>query len=523
MARSRSYLIIFLLCLPLISCGDLSEPKLDFIGFPIINGQTDTSLDHMSIVLVMSNGGMCSGTLIAPRVIMTAAHCADGISPGSFTIKFGNSIYTATDRYVDDKWVHPYYNEQQITNDIALLRLSSNAPSGVVPIPYLPKSIGITTADVGSTPIEFVGFGMTDPYDDYSSGTKMTLTDTLSWVCYSGGGCGYYNPGQMNTICINDTPGGLCSGDSGGPALVSRGGQEYVAGISSYVGGNCEQFSCCTKVDEFEDDIRDFIGGLNGVSCSSAAQCDSGKCVDGVCCASNCPAECMGCNVPGHLGECVEVSNGTFCLDNDLCNGPETCQNGSCVSGQPLDCSNANKCTGETCDPAQGCLFEPMANGTSCSNGNACDGAETCLNGMCTSGTALNCNDNNPCTADSCNPAVGGCLNTDLADGTNCGGGLCGEATCSAGKCISHDTATCDDSDPCTRDWCNPDTGCVNAAVPEGYACGECMMCTATKQCVEVADCGAAGGCGCASSTNSPGGMFGLALLALAFMLRRKR
>ena len=46
-------------------------------------------------------------------------------------------------------------------------------------------------------------------------------------------------------------------------------------------------------------------------------------------------------------------------------------------------------------------------NGTSCSDGNVCNGAETCQNGTCTAGTALVCNDNNVCTTDTCNPSTG--------------------------------------------------------------------------------------------------------------------
>ncbi|HEU0035963.1 MAG TPA: multicopper oxidase domain-containing protein [Kofleriaceae bacterium] len=45
----------------------------------------------------------------------------------------------------------------------------------------------------------------------------------------------------------------------------------------------------------------------------------------------------------------------------------------------------------------------------SCSDGNACDGTETCdaTTGTCAAGTSLNCDDGNPCTADSCDATTG--------------------------------------------------------------------------------------------------------------------
>jgi hypothetical protein len=498
------------------ACTSPEDPGVHFLNYPIINGEEDFDADHKAACVVMGTYGMCTGTLISPRVVLTAAHCADG-SAGSYEIRFGHNIYNYTSRTVVEKWVHPYYDSNALRNDIALMRLGSSAPSDVTPIPHLPASLEVTQSDVSSqTPFTFVGFGMTDPFDDYSSGVKMQFTDRINWVCTQYGGC---NPGQQYTICQDQTPSGLCSGDSGGPALVERGGQTYVAGIASYVYGNCEDAGCSTKVDEFESDINDFIGGVLGASCTSSVSCDSGHCVDGVCCESACTFICHACNLPGNLGSCLEVPDGTFCLDNDLCNGPETCQNGSCVRGDPPVCANANPCTGDTCDPDEGCLFEHMPNGTSCSNGNPCDGEETCLAGVCQAGSALDCDDRNPCTADSCERSAG-CQHVFLANGLSCGGGLCGAASCQAGECVSANTETCEDNDPCTRDWCNPDTGCVNQREPNGYACGECLMCW-EGACVEAPDCGGSG-CGCSGQSDARGsGLF--LLLLMPFFLARRR
>lgn len=41
-----------------------------------------------------------------------------------------------------------------------------------------------------------------------------------------------------------------------------------------------------------------------GASCVEASQCDSGTCVDGVCCRTSCDTVCTRCDAPGQEGEC---------------------------------------------------------------------------------------------------------------------------------------------------------------------------------------------------------------------------
>ena len=115
----------------------------------------------------------------------------------------------------------------------------------------------------------------------------------------------------------------------------------------------------------------------------------------------------------------------------------ETCQNGACTPGTPLNCNDNNVCTVDSCDPLFGCTHPAILNGTPCLDATVCNGAESCQNGTCTAGTPLNCNDNNPCTADSCDPVLG-CLHTPLGEGASCSDGdICnGAETCHLGLCI---------------------------------------------------------------------------------------
>ncbi|MBI3206245.1 MAG: amidohydrolase family protein [Myxococcales bacterium] len=71
--------------------------------------------------------------------------------------------------------------------------------------------------------------------------------------------------------------------------------------------------------------------------------------------------------------------------------------------------------------------------------GQACDDGDACTTGetysatcQCGGGASASCDDQNPCTADSCDP-TGGCGHASVPDGTACGTGL----SCSAGACVA--------------------------------------------------------------------------------------
>ncbi len=518
------------------SCNSQSDisPEIRWMGNPIINGSPDTSAAHQAVVYIQValnqyQGFACTGTLIAPQIVLTAGHCVCGegnatqLSPDKFVVMFGDVAQQGNPvRGVAEVKKHPNYNPNwnygAPKNDIALLRLSYNAPSSVTPIPYLSSSMGITKNDEG-TSLEYVGFGKTE---SGSSGTKLHVFNDLDLVCTAFSGCNYgQGIAAPNTICEDQTPGGPCSGDSGGPAFITRNGTQYVAGVTSYGDQYCQYFGCSTKVDSFEDFIRDFVGGQNGSSCSSDSQCDSGFCVDGVCCSSSCTAECSACNNSGHLGTCTSLANGTTCGDGDPCNGVDTCQNGTCVSGAPPVCDDNNVCTHDTCLTGSGCHYSPYADGQDCSDGNVCNGMETCQQGVCTSPGWLDCDDHNPCTFESCDEQTG-CQHTPKDDGTPCDMGPCGSGTCQNGQCSSAAGDLCDDGLDCTEDYCVEGQGCMHDSRPDGFPCGDCAACF-SGACSKLDTCATEDtGCGCSASAGSPLGLFSLVLGLIVLIAFRR-
>lgn len=124
-------------------------------------------------------------------------------------------------------------------------------------------------------------------------------------------------------------------------------------------------------------------------------------------------------------------------------------------------CDLAESCTGTSIQcPAN--RFKP--DGTPC----GCNVAAGCLNGVCFA--EENCDDGNPCTADSCEPGIG-CRHEAMPDATSCSDDtVCnGEEFCRDGVCYAGQTLVCDDRNPGTADRCDSQRGCMH--VREGCSC----------------------------------------------------
>ncbi|MFQ5479240.1 MAG: hypothetical protein ACE5E4_11560, partial [Candidatus Binatia bacterium] len=179
---------------------------------------------------------------------------------------------------------------------------------------------------------------------------------------------------------------------------------------------------------------------------------------------------------------CVNTNNTVPCDDGDACTQTDLCQSGGCVGGDPVVCTALDQChDGGTCIPLTGlCSGPPRPDGAGCDDGSACTTGDTCISGICVGGAAPDCNDGNPCTDDSCNPASGCASVANAApcdDGNPCTAG----DVCAAGVCAGGSPSNCDDSNVCTNNSCDPATGCVSAANTAG--CDDGDACTLVDTC----------------------------------------
>ncbi|MFH0901237.1 MAG: kelch repeat-containing protein [Pseudomonadota bacterium] len=215
--------------------------------------------------------------------------------------------------------------------------------------------------------------------------------------------------------------------------------------------------------------------------CDGYDYCQVGVCIkaEPINCDDANPCTNEICTEKGCLG--VTILDGTPCSDGNACNGLETCSQGTCRGGRTLVCNDRDDCTSDSCDPLLGCVYSPIINGGRCSTKTVCGG--TCQNGMCTGGDPISCDDANPCTADQCEGTS--CVREALDNGTGCDDfDSCTRGTvCLNGMCVGGQAVGCDDDNPCTNDSCDSSTGCAHA--PNTETCDDGDPCTINDKCAD--------------------------------------
>lgn len=236
-----------------------------------------------------------------------------------------------------------------------------------------------------------------------------------------------------------------------------------------------------------------------GTACDPQGACpvESGRCCvdNGANCQQVLEELCSGDDTYFHgagsncsdPGDCwVPCDSDADCNDGDVCNGGETCElaTGNCLAGIELDCDDNDGCTSDTCDPVGGCANPVLS----------CDDHNVCTTDSCNPATgcehvAPSCDDGVACTVDSCDPIGGFC--THDVDDELCDNGLfCdGEETCDALLgCQTDVPVDCGDGLDCTLDSCNESTDQCDHA-PDDESCDNGVFCDGAEVCDLVLGC----------------------------------
>ncbi|MFQ5514510.1 MAG: hypothetical protein ACE5FG_08715, partial [Myxococcota bacterium] len=262
----------------------------------------------------------------------------------------------------------------------------------------------------------------------------------------------------------------------------------------------------------------------DGTPCEGDFFCTVGDtCSAGVCVQGGTPTDCSGATTACTIGVCnetadtcdaVPVADGTSCEDGSLCTTADVCQTGTCVGGPPPNCNDGNSCTNDSCNPAIGCLNNPVTDGTVCSDDSVCTTGDSCTAGVCT-GTPVACDDGLFCNgAETCDPVLGCQAGTPpvVDDGVACTIDGCDEATdtvqnvpddtlCSDGlfcngnefcdpllDCQAGTPPTIDDGVGCTIDSCD-EVGDQVVHSPTASLCDDGLFCNGAEVCDPLLDC----------------------------------
>ncbi len=274
----------------------------------------------------------CTGTLIAPNVVITAAHCIQSTMSNFVAYPIGQAqvggVYGANtnqsariiDYVIHQNW-KGYVGEDQ-SHDLAMLYLS-NPLRGVE---VYEIAYGQGTDYIGQN-AKAIGYGKTDANNDNTTGIKMSTMLSIE----------SNNQGVFKSVASSSNE-SICQGDSGGPLMIADQTSYKLLGVASFVYGRCNSSSWHVDVTRHVDWIMSNINRptqgvksitANSFTCSDLAEACS-QCYGNASCVEGCKslAAPQALSVYQPLEECAIANQCTnsYCMQNNCSNAWSECE-----------------------------------------------------------------------------------------------------------------------------------------------------------------------------------------------------
>jgi len=268
----RAHFVLRLLaaaCITLLGCGGVSpDPQKSARSSSITYGSVDGDAHPAVGLLVMDIGGQpafrCSGTFIAPKVFLTAGHCAG--EPGEFSgmrvftesdVQDGNNNYpfAGPNTIEAAEWhAHPLFAESAFfLHDVGVVLLTKAFKLAANQYGKLPAENQLDALRRGSaTVFTAVGYGLQRINPVFIEAEKIRMNAQPHLIQINGGIVGDFSLLLSN----NASTGGTCFGDSGGPNFL--GSSKVIAGVTSFgLNGTCGGTGGVFRLDR--KNVLDFV------------------------------------------------------------------------------------------------------------------------------------------------------------------------------------------------------------------------------------------------------------------------
>jgi len=187
----------------------------------------DGEIAHTTVALYQQaqQGGMlCSATLIAKNVAVTAAHCVEhgvdhmAVILGSQIASQNRDVLRVVDAEVSSAW-NPSHLGGQDAGDIALVKFEGKLPKGYHAARILPVKTKLEKGDE----VILAGYGISNALKKTGAGTLRETNVSVAQPDF----------GSTEILLDQRHGSGACHGDSGGPAFVMSNGKYDLMGVTS--------------------------------------------------------------------------------------------------------------------------------------------------------------------------------------------------------------------------------------------------------------------------------------------------